>query len=390
LLTNGVLILSAMAHFVAAGLLMALANWTGLLAWRRAAGAHWTERARLLWPVRCTAAFGVVVIPFLLMQVHGYLLPAFEPNWIVDAVASFGGALLGSYPLDRQVYPQLDFGRWRRQAVAWWGVRFGIWGVLLAAILLMPEEPGWRMLAVAGGCLALQGLLLGGVFLRYLRLVGFLSPAGPRLQQIVDAAAARLGGVKVRATWEMGGCVANAFAFPTTRELVFSRRMLEVCSDDEVSAICAHELGHLQESKWILAARLAGSFAMFPLIFINPAVHAWGLLGWFIPYAIMLVVLRCSRLLSQRMEKRADEVALQDQANEGVYARALEKLYRENQSPAVGSNNRQTHPHLYDRMVAAGITPDFPRPGRPRRFTIVGWGFIVAGGVLLGLAFANH
>ena len=54
------------------------------------------------------------------------------------------------------------------------------------------------------------------------------------------------------------------------------------------------------------------------------------------------------------MEKRADQLALNEQVQEGVYARALEKLYRENKIPAVNVNDKQTHPHLYDRMVAAG------------------------------------
>jgi len=26
---------------------------------------------------------------------------------------------------------------------------------------------------------------------------------------------------------------------------------------------------------------------------------------------------------------------------------------------------RQTHPHLYDRLLSAGIQPDFPRPAPP-------------------------
>jgi hypothetical protein len=102
----------------------------------------------------------------------------------------------------------------------------------------------------------------------------------------------------------------------------------------------------------------------------------------------MLPMLRFVKWLSQRMEKRADELALKEQINEGVYARALEKLYRENLSPAVNVNNRQTHPHLYDRMIAAGITPDFPRPARPKRLTLIGWAFIFAFGLFIALTFA--
>ena len=96
-------------------------------------------------------------------------------------------------------------------------------------------------------------------------------------------------------------------------------------------------------------------------------------------------MIRYTKWLSQKMEKRADAFAIKEQLNEGVYARALEKLYKENFSPAVNVNNRQTHPHLYDRMLAAGITPDFPRPGRPKRLTLLGWAFIFSFVVLIVL-----
>ncbi|MBL9172320.1 MAG: hypothetical protein JNL10_02195 [Verrucomicrobiales bacterium] len=36
-------------------------------------------------------------------------------------------------------------------------------------------------------------------------------------------------------------------------------------------------------------------------------------------------------------------------------------------------NDHQTHPHLYDRMLAAGVTPDYPRPEKPSRLTLPGW-----------------
>jgi Zn-dependent protease with chaperone function len=197
-----------------------------------------------------------------------------------------------------------------------------------------------------------------------------------------------MGNVQVRAAWQLGGSMATAFAFPVTRELVFSEKTLEICSDEEIAAICAHEVAHLKESKFILSARLLGSLCVFPLIFINPAVHWFGSIGVFLPFLLMLPMLRFVKWLSQRMEKRADELALKEQINEGVYARALEKLYRENLSPAVNVNNRQTHPHLYDRMIAAGITPDFPRPARPKRLTLIGWAFIFAFGLFIALTFA--
>ena len=190
--------------------------------------------------------------------------------------------------------------------------------------------------------------------------------------------------VAVRKTWQLGGPLANAFVFPTTHELVFSNRLLEICNDEEIFAICTHELAHLKESKAVLAGRLLGSLSLFPLIFIIPSIHQFGAAGIFLPYLGMFIIAKFARWLSQRMEKRADQLALAEQTNEGIYAGALENLYRENQIPAVNVNNKQTHPHLYDRMLAAGITPDYPRPIKPRRLTLFGWLYAI----ILGLFFA--
>lgn len=378
-------VLTAFLHLVAACLMAALANWAGLIAWRRAAGELWTERARLLWPVRFTAGINVFLIPVILYQAHWILFPETAHWWISDGIASFLGALLGCYPLDREIFPQLNFKNWRHEVIAGWGIRFGIWVALIAACVLMPENFGSKMLLVTGSYLVLHFAIQWGLFLKYLRLVKFLKPAEERLQQIVNVIAVRMN-VTVRAAWQLGGSQANALAFPTTHELVFSNRLLEICTDEEISAICAHELAHLKESKAVLAGRLVGSLMLFPLIFINPSIHQFGTIGIFLPYLGMFIIAKSTKWLSHRMEKRADQIALTEQTNEGIYASALEKLYRESQIPAVNVNNRQTHPHLYDRMLAAGITPDYPRPAKPRRLTLFGWLYAILFGAVFALA----
>ena len=86
-------------HFVAAGLLMALVNWLGLRAWRRAAAEHWTERARRLWPVRYTAGINILLLPASLALLHAGWAPE-DTSWVVaNGVAGLLGAVLGCYPL---------------------------------------------------------------------------------------------------------------------------------------------------------------------------------------------------------------------------------------------------------------------------------------------------
>jgi hypothetical protein len=63
------------------------------------------------------------------------------------------------------------------------------------------------------------------------------------------------------------------------------------------------------------------------------------------------------------METRADKIAVENQVDAAVYARALERLYLTNQMPAVMlRRSSRIHPDLYDHMIAAGVTPDYPRP----------------------------
>lgn len=374
----------------AGGLFLAwLANWLGLNPWRRGEEAHWTERARRLWPVRMTAMTNVLLIPILLGEVQIVLLPGSSSWWFVSVLAGLFGAMLGNYPLDRAVYPRLHFRFWLHQAVATWGLRFGFLGALVLAACLMPAQFGWGMVTVVGGYLAFHAALQRGLFLQYLRWVNFLQPANPRLQEIVNAQSARLG-IRPRATWLMGGVQALAYAFPTTRELAFSQRLLEICTEEEVSVICAHELAHLTESKAVLTARMLGSLSLFPFIFMRPAIHWFGPLGFVVPLVALLILVPFTRRLSMRMEKRADKVGTDSQLNEGVYAGALEKIYRENQVPAVNASNRQTHPHLYDRMIAAGLTPDYPRPRKAKAMTWIGFLYAVGVGLLFAVVMGRQ
>jgi Zn-dependent protease with chaperone function len=88
-------------------------------------------------------------------------------------------------------------------------------------------------------------------------------------------------------------------------------------------------------------------------------------------YLLFLVAALSMRKRARRMEERADAFGKEAESEAGVYPRALAKLYEENLIPAVMPGKRQAHPHLYDRLLAAGITPDYPRPKPPGRWGIV-------------------
>lgn len=377
-------VLFLLGHFALAAVLMALSNRIGMIPWKRAAEAHWTERARLLWPVRVTSTLNLFVLPVLLLNLHQIFSPETSAGVVPVALAGFLGALLGCYPSERRIFPGLGFRAWLHQVVVMWGIRAGYWGSLLAAGVLMPDHFGWETLAVAVGYLGIHLAFVFGITLKLLRWGGFLIPAGEPLRLLVEPLAAARG-IQVRATWELKGPMAVAVALPFTRELLFSRTLLEACPPEGITTICAHELAHLSESRNVRMGRLLGSLALFPFIFVRPLFHQFVLMGPIAAAAASILISVFSTRLARRMEQRADQQAATNEPDDGVYARALETVYRVNLYPAVTPNDRQTHPHLYDRMLAAGVTPDYPRPQKPSSLTMAGWisfGFLAISFVL--------
>ncbi|MGP8202278.1 MAG: M48 family metallopeptidase [Limisphaerales bacterium] len=378
------LILVPLNFLVAGGMAFGL-NWLAAIPWRKAALAHWTERARLLWPVRKSAGTGVLLIPLCLSFAEVAAKQVTLAGGVVPAIAGFLGAMLGTYPLDREILPRFTFYSWLRLVTVIWTLRLVFLTVFVVGGVLMPEEPGVAMAAIAGGVLLFVVAWNWGLFMRSLRAMGLLQVPDERLRGIVTGTARRMG-VGEPVTWLLDVPLAYAAALPTTGELMFSTRLLEILSDEEISSISAHELAHLSESKSVLAGRIAGSMTFYPVIFARPAVH-FGLSGMGTLVGLVVLAMILARKLSRRMEKRADKIATENQGQEGVYARALEKLYRDSLIPAVSSSNRQIHPHLYDRMLAAGILPEYPRPAKPERMAWPGYLLWIAYLILIGFAF---
>jgi Zn-dependent protease with chaperone function len=46
--------------------------------------------------------------------------------------------------------------------------------------------------------------------------------------------------------------IAQAFALLPMKDMLFSEPLLQVLTDEELESVCAHEAGHLTESKWVL------------------------------------------------------------------------------------------------------------------------------------------
>jgi Zn-dependent protease with chaperone function len=375
-------------NFLVAGVLTFCLNWLSAIPWRKAPAAHWTERARLLWPVRVTGATNILLMPVCLSVVE---VAAGRESWVgflLPAVAGMAGAILATFPLDRQIFPRFTFRAWLRLVTVSWLLRLGWLGVLVAAALCMPDEFGVATVVLGVGVFLYILALNYGLYVRFLRGLGVLRQPDERLRGIVAETARRMG-VHEPGTWLMDVPLAQAFALPTTGELMFSSRLLEISSDEEISAICAHELAHLMESKVVLTGRIAGSMALYPFIFLRPAAN-FGPSGVCVIVGLGLLTSTLTRKLSRRMEHRADKIATENQGAEGVYARALERLYVDTLIPAVSTGKTKTHAHLYDRMLAAGIQPEYPRPATPKKLPWFVFLIYVAFGILIGIALASR
>jgi len=245
----------------------------------------------------------------------------------------------------------------------------------------MPEDLEIQSLIVPVSVLALcilwnrEGWILTG------KKLGLVLPPTERLQNIVRATAARMN-VSFKDVYRLRSSLAQAYAMPDSRRLLFSERLLQLLSDNEIAAICAHELAHLTETRSIYYKRYVSWLVFLPWIFFKPMVHYLGLMGFFILLWTSVLAPLLARSISHKLELRADHIAHMNDPDEGTYARALAMLYEDNLLPAVNAKKRATHPHLYDRLLSAGLTPDFPRPAPPQATAWHGVLFSAALGML--------
>lgn len=368
---------------------------------RRAAGAPWTERAALAYPARRLVRVHTVLVPLALGGALFYqvapelgLAPAF---W---AAASGLAALLGVMAVGQRLEQTLcrpdDPGGGERPAGIAISLLFylpplGALGLMLA---LIPSRWGWPAVAVLTLGAALLTVHVCGGSLLLLRRLGMAWPASPRLEAVVARTAARVGG-RPRATFELASPNANALAWPVPRFLIYTSPMLLVLDDDELEAITAHELGHLDEPRAVYWMRIVASY--LPIVIAANAllIGSFGLAAGLAVLVMLLVVRIVVPRVARRMEERADRLGREPAGDAtGVYARALEKVYRANLSPAVMRGKRHVHPHLYDRLIAAGSPPDYPRPAPPPRVGLAALPSLLlvvacAWGIFSGMAWRN-
>ncbi len=351
-----------------------LGSWLTALKAFKMNEAPWTERARFAYPVWYFNTFSILALLLLL----GFVGPSFselDHSFLSNVLPGITALLVFFASAAAQAK---SIGRLR-------GIHFSAadglrnWIIIILIFIphivvfvaMMPwlsetfDASSVSAMAIAAGLVLL--LNFGG-YLWLLRLIRILQPASDRLLRI--AARAESGTEPHAEYFLLRWNWANALAFPLKRKIAFTDCAMAELTDEELEVICVHELEHLREPALVRYARLLTSFVWLPVFAGRPIIGSIGLGGWFCSLVAAYVVAIFIRRMARAMEVRADAAGHKHQANEGLYAQALEKLYAVNLMPAVLRQNNLVHPHLYDRLLASGITPDYPRPNPPPRWPL--------------------
>ena len=330
----------------------------------------WTERARAAYPVRRAISLTYwFSVGFIVAALADGQNPLLRIPYAEVVALCLPAVVLGLAVINYAIAPRLGnrpfrWGRWFRCFAAAW-LMFPGWLILLSVLLAMPNEIGMR--AAIAAAVGLATYAYSGIFgtLSFLCHLGLASRPSPSLATAVSEASQKTG-ITPAAVYEVELWTANAFALMIPNQVAFSRRAVEILDHQQLVALCCHEFAHLAEPRKVKLIALASYFAVFPIVFVNLIFDRFGWtgisgLGLFI--AAIFVRLR---VMKRRMEGSADAAASRHELDQGVYAAALERIYSDSKIPAV-LRSPGAHGHLYDRMIAAGVTPNFGRPAPPSR-----------------------
>jgi len=335
---------------------------------------HWAERARCLFLFKAVRIYSLSLLP-VIYAIGGNLYPHSIlpiPRWTFCSLiflATFVSTNWAIWRFGRRYQLKAE-SFWQRMRKTWAHALLYILYILFAiTAVALQDQWNWRCaIVLIAGLVVYFWLQFDGV-LRFGRWLGFFRPAEPELSEMVREVAHHWQRPAPSAWLYFLGS-ANAFAMPFARAILVTEKARALFSPDEMKAVLAHELAHLHEDKITRLVRLFTPLLYIPLmkvllVFLENPERGLPLL------ALCPVIMGGFRFLSRRrrrMEVRADVFGSLVYEDKSIYARALAKLYQANEMPTVMPKKRMPHPHLYDRMVVARVTPDFPRPDRPARW----------------------
>ena len=281
--------------------------------------------------------------------------------WLVPVW--FVAMSLSTYRVGKELFSETwTFGRFLL-------FRFGCFVSLYVFRLLLLLGP--VVVALAGSSRFGSAIFLGVVLVvfaqnatdLFLLVVGARkldSPAAPLLVDVVSRSSHPMPRLLV--STPRGGRFANAFALPEPKRpaVVFGGTLVSALSSEELAAIFAHEMAHLEHFRARTRRRQVSFFLLAIGATVVPAMVADRLPGAAVPYAIAWTVgmiVSLSRIARRRRAQEADcdrrAVALC--GNPETLVRALEKLHALALLPSRFDPRiepKLSHPSLVDRIEA--------------------------------------
>ncbi|MEM7168311.1 MAG: M48 family metalloprotease, partial [Planctomycetota bacterium] len=349
--------------------------------------AHWTEQARQGWPERTWVAAGASMGAAFVAVLLGFTA---NPASIVDPryLATASGLLL--FYLGRRRVRRVEQRARRLTEIPRLGQGIG-WltsassGLAIAMALLLPTQldvAGWS--CWLGATLVYVWVGRGGLLQWRLR-----TDSEPSTKLLEALAPERDAVSDPPPLYQRdGGSVAQAWALLPLQSVLFTNAAVEALTPAQLRGVYRHEIAHLSEGPGARALRTSLLLPLWLLGSWRPLLGLLGLTGYVVCLFFACVWLLVVQRLSRRLEERADAVAQQgseDPETDTDYALALERLYEVNAVPVVLRGKSHTHPHLYDRLVALGVTPSYERPEPPasRGFAPLGLALVLIGVAIL-------
>ena len=353
-----------------AGLLVLIALVPGIVCW-------WRGRAL----ARLTDD---VVLPERLLAARRQNAAALSAAFVALMALSMGSAfwtlplmalalVVGSYPLRRALFGET----WSLASYVSFATRLliGIWGFWIAllvtpSLLSYTGSLDWIAAIAMGTLLIVWNARYADVFRALVRTHPIadqrLVPRFTAMVQTSGIAMPRFESVDLH-----GGAIANAIALPSLRgsSVVFTQTLLDRLDVEEIVAICAHELAHLEHfnPRYLRRIDIINKLLIVSGAAVAPLSRFAGLSSSLVPdilwSAAFLVALIWRVHDRQRQETSSDLRAIALCGNSEALVRGLIRLYAMGRVPRrldAELERHATHPSLARRIrdirAAAGTT----------------------------------
>jgi heat shock protein HtpX len=275
------------------------------------------------------------------------------------------GLYVGGYPAHKVLHEERrGLASYLLSAARWWLATLGIWTLLAfaPAIIASAGEARWP---VAAG-LAVGLVLWHVAYTRVLRRV--LDARALAREDLASRFAAILSRARAAEPDVLrfgfpGARVVNAFALPSPRRgtVLFGDQLLELFEPDEVAAIFAHEVAHLEhvDRKRLALARVSMWAIIGLTVVVAPLLDQWMLATgrlldsvWVVAVGFGLLLMGAAR---QKHEADSDLRAVELCGDPEALVRALVKLHALAHLPrrwAADFERNASHPSLARRVQA--------------------------------------